>query len=338
MNGHGHNWLNEFGLGVTDPSLYLEGKLSFTVDKLAKKLGTDKVSIYVGGMALEERVGMTTREVWDVIEGTPGKEAMNGFDWLGMSTKKGREAYTNMAFPLARAIGGKEEPFGFVYIGPKKEGFYTERDVKLVRSALQFASNGIYSSIKSRDNLLGIPSRMELFERIESNLKENPRRNYSLLMIDLDFFKRINDGYGHLEGDRALKRVSDVINSILKKEYLFARYGGEEFAVFLPGVNLENATKFAEAIRKKVKEDEELKKYGLTASIGVYSSKATKAAIDLLKQDFNLIEDFKRTQRNGDIDNQSQLTRYSLVYYADGHLRLAKDNGRDKVCANIKWL
>jgi diguanylate cyclase (GGDEF)-like protein len=74
----------------------------------------------------------------------------------------------------------------------------------------------------------------------------------SLLMLDLDHFKRINDTYGHLGGDDVLKAFSVVVRSCLRKEDLLARYGGEEFVVLLPGASQTQASSLAERIREGV--------------------------------------------------------------------------------------
>ncbi len=77
----------------------------------------------------------------------------------------------------------------------------------------------------------------------------------SLVMIDIDFFKKINDTYGHICGDEILRALTILIRKNLRATDIFARYGGEEFCVLLPETSLDNAEKFSENIRKIVEEN-----------------------------------------------------------------------------------
>jgi diguanylate cyclase len=74
----------------------------------------------------------------------------------------------------------------------------------------------------------------------------------SMVMLDIDYFKKFNDTYGHQVGDQVLKLVAKTLRGIAKGEDLSARYGGEEFAVILPGRELEQSTEIAEKIREKI--------------------------------------------------------------------------------------
>lgn len=74
----------------------------------------------------------------------------------------------------------------------------------------------------------------------------------AVLMLDLDHFKQLNDGYGHLAGDRVLRGVADAINSAVRSYDVTCRWGGEEFAVLLPGVDADGLYAIAERIRKQV--------------------------------------------------------------------------------------
>jgi diguanylate cyclase (GGDEF)-like protein len=92
------------------------------------------------------------------------------------------------------------------------------------------------------------------------------RRPLSVLMIDVDHFKRYNDAHGHLEGDVLLRAIAQNLQSQHDpKRELLARYGGEEFAMLLPGVHLEEAARRADDIRRFTQE----KLTEITISIGV---------------------------------------------------------------------
>lgn len=102
-----------------------------------------------------------------------------------------------------------------------------------------------------RDPLTGAFNRRHFSERLEAELAYAKRHNteLSLLLLDIDYFKKINDQYGHLEGDRVLRELTRACLQGLRTEDMFARYGGEEFAVILRGVPLAGAARAAERLR-----------------------------------------------------------------------------------------
>lgn len=97
-------------------------------------------------------------------------------------------------------------------------------------------------------------------------------RSLSLMMIDIDYFKQINDSHGHLAGDYVLRELASVLKPKVRKEECFARYGGEEFGYVLPESGPENTRKLAEKIRRTTEEHRfvfEEKDIKVTLSIGV---------------------------------------------------------------------
>jgi len=91
-------------------------------------------------------------------------------------------------------------------------------------------------------------------------------------MFDIDFFKNVNDTYGHLAGDSVLKQLASVLKSRIRREDIMARYGGEEFAIILPEINVVNAMVFAEKVRKLIERTPfklEDTKIPITVSVGV---------------------------------------------------------------------
>lgn len=158
-----------------------------------------------------------------------------------------------------------------------------------------------------RDGLTGLHNRAYFHEGLEGLLSQarNGRR-LSLLMIDLDHFKQINDTHGHLVGDECLRWAAHVIGRTLRPHNaLLARFGGEEFVVALPGMDLEAAAVVAEELRVRLRE-EPFACHGasiaITASFGVH-------AVD--------------TQLEGGVDAALQI--------ADAALYRAKADGRDCV-------
>jgi len=127
----------------------------------------------------------------------------------------------------------------------------------------------------TRDPLTGLLNRRALSELIDSEMERNRRydRKLSILLFDLDRFKRINDNYGHLIGDLVLKEFSALLLHELRQIDTVGRYGGEEFLVVLPETDLVSAKELAERIRAVIENSPAVSEKGqvinYTTSIGV---------------------------------------------------------------------
>ncbi|MGC4019300.1 MAG: diguanylate cyclase [Muricomes sp.] len=131
----------------------------------------------------------------------------------------------------------------------------------------------------SFDSLMNIYNRGTLFEIIEVRLnsKKTEAVSYSLLMIDVDLFKLVNDTYGHLAGDFVLKAVATIIKESFRSDDIIGRYGGEEVVVFLENVSARQSFHIAEKLRKIIENTPilyEEKAIHVTISIGVAHSPA----------------------------------------------------------------
>ncbi len=105
-----------------------------------------------------------------------------------------------------------------------------------------------------RDPLTGVRNRRGLDETLESlvAMKTRYEQGFSIVVLDIDHFKRINDELGHLTGDRALKDVAALLDENVRQTDLLARYGGEEFVIVMPLTDLAGAGLFAERLRLRV--------------------------------------------------------------------------------------
>ena len=139
--------------------------------------------------------------------------------------------------------------------------------------------------------------------RAVDNAKES-RRPLSLMLIDIDHFKRFNDTWGHQTGDQVLRLVAMTLKSNIKGKDIAARYGGEEFAAILPETDLEGATIVADNIRKAVQAKELLKrstseKLGrVTASFGIAMLRPDDTPSTLIERADRCLYAAKRTGRN----------------------------------------
>lgn len=126
----------------------------------------------------------------------------------------------------------------------------------------------------NKDYLTQIYNKKYFLDRLKMEFSYSKRHHtpLSLMMFDLDNFKKINDTFGHLAGDQILKQFAHEINFIKRHEDLFARYGGEEFVLLLRGTNQDAAVVIAEKIRKRIEDHSfkiDKKDVSVTTSIGV---------------------------------------------------------------------
>lgn len=127
-----------------------------------------------------------------------------------------------------------------------------------------------------RDSLTNAYNRRFFEQVLQAEVARHARygEELSLLILDIDHFKKVNDTWGHLKGDEVLRATVDVISSTIRQTDYCIRYGGEEFVVLLPHTTSSNAAWLAERLRRKVQKlsfSAGSKKFGITASLGVAS-------------------------------------------------------------------
>ena len=119
-----------------------------------------------------------------------------------------------------------------------------------------------------------------------------------MIMLDIDFFKKINDTHGHLVGDEVLVLMCNLIkNSIRESDYLI-RWGGEEFLILTPEIDLDAAVKLAEKLRILIEKNEFIAVGSITISLSVVQKNDDELLENLLKRLDNLLYDSKRSGRN----------------------------------------
>lgn len=161
---------------------------------------------------------------------------------------------------------------GAVLVSSWTFGFFLLNSARLELD-LNYAQEGLKIQTLT-DSLTGIHNRRHFFEHASIELERARRfgRVFSVLMIDLDKFKSINDRHGHAAGDRALIEMARVMNENMRSVDTLARIGGEEFVALLAEANLENAITTAERIRQQAAKKPikyQGKEFYLTISIGV---------------------------------------------------------------------
>ncbi len=152
---------------------------------------------------------------------------------------------------------------------------------------------GTFLKLAIKDPLTGVYNRRFMDGSLKKIIKTSSRMNYklSVLMIDIDFFKKYNDTYGHDKGDNCLKIIADILRrSVNRDEDFVARYGGEEFVVVLPNTDEEGAKNIADKLLEKIRksniphEKSDIADF-VTVSIGGTTSsvKYTQTGMDYIK-------------------------------------------------------
>jgi diguanylate cyclase (GGDEF)-like protein len=153
------------------------------------------------------------------------------------------------------------------------------------------------------DGLTGAATQRAFVEFLERELLRAKRhgRPLSLVMLDIDRFKEVNDAHGHLAGDYVLRGVAAVVRGEVRGDELFARYGGEEFAVVLPETVLEDAARFCERVRARVEQQTFTWKeqaLQVTISTGGTSTAADEDQATLVARADACLYEAKRSGRN----------------------------------------
>ncbi len=154
--------------------------------------------------------------------------------------------------------------------------------------------------ISTTDGLSGLLNRRSWYEKCELFFQKT--NNISFIMLDIDFFKKINDTYGHDTGDIVIKEVSNILVEQTRENDVLGRLGGEEFGIFLLNSNIEETFKIAQRIKDKIQQTPIIhneNSINITVSIGIsLKNENTKTLLELIKEaDINLYE-AKQTGRN----------------------------------------
>lgn len=192
-----------------------------------------------------------------------------------------------------------------VQIGPEvvlQFGFFDDAEEGLAMRLYEAAT---------RDPLTRAHNRRAFLERLSAEISYAARHKekLALLLVDVDYFKSVNDSYGHDVGDEVLREVARIIGGSLRNEDVFARWGGEEFVILARGLSTKNGRKLGERVRtafEKAVMAIQGHRFRVTVSIGVAE-----------------LTECKRDERTGD----------ALLRLADERLYAAKQAGRNRVVA-----
>lgn len=155
-------------------------------------------------------------------------------------------------------------------------------------------------ALATKDTLTGIYNRHKINEEINLQIANHKRygRNFSLLMIDIDYFKNINDTYGHDIGDYALKEITSVISKSIRVNDIFGRWGGEEFILILPEEDKEGTIQLATKLKSLIANNIFKNIEKITISIGVSLFKENDTQDTLIKRADEALYKAKNQGRN----------------------------------------
>ena len=252
------------------------------------------------------------------------KEEIIGKNVYEISRKSNADTYADMDKQLFDNPGTQTYEYEYEYENSNNEKKYVLFNKVTYNNSLGEVSGIIgiindITEIKNReteltektflDSLTGIFNRRYFDENVEKEWKKCIRENesLSLIMLDIDFFKKYNDYYGHQEGDNCLKKVAQEIKiSLLRPSDIAVRYGGEEFVVILPNTNINGALRVAERIRQNI------------INLAIKHEASTVSEVLTLSQGI------------AEMNNQND-TVYECLKNADRSLYEAKNKGRNTI-------
>ena len=180
---------------------------------------------------------------------------------------------------LSLPLRYRDNLLGILSLESFREHSFSQQDVLTLQSladqlALALHNARAYQSALDQaitDGLTGLKTHRYFMEALEGEWRRSARtrRGFSVIMMDLDGFKRVNDRGGHLEGDKVLAAVATLLDARSRQSNVVARYGGDEFALLMPETSAEQAEILAERLRAALEADHFLHAHGVTASFGI---------------------------------------------------------------------
>ena len=223
-----------------------------------------------------------------------GKRIPLGTGILGRVARTGERALVQNALPgnikgilpdsravLCIPITYGERLLGVLNLESKDESAFMPQDVLILNTLADLLSTALHNAFVFQklqqqsitDGLTGIKTRRFFWESLSAEWKRASRsgRPFSVVLIDLDKFKQVNDSMGHFEGDLVLARVGRLLEQKSRQSNVVARYGGDEFIVLMPETGSEQAQVLAERLRQWLAGDPMLAEHHITGSFGVAS-------------------------------------------------------------------
>ena len=239
----------------------------------------------------------------------PGTISFSLFEY-SVQSKAAAEQLKPLNPEIIIPISGPDELYGMIIVGKKiVDGEYSDEEIIYIDRLLKFASLSFQNVIHYRSSVTDFKTQLynhSFFQkRLSEELAKVQRHNnsISILLLDIDHFKQLNDLHGHLAGDRVLFHLSRNLEHTLRQEDVIARFGGEEFIILLPESSKEAAFHVAERVRQEIERMEVSyleKNLKITVSIGVNHINSTRYAspLKLIEQADKALYHSKESGRN----------------------------------------
>ena len=209
----------------------------------------------------------------------------------------------------------KNKVLGTIHLqrGLREKAPYIEEDLKILQTVADYAAIAIENAknfrkveeLTIRDDLTTLSNARHLHDILDREINRSQRYNkpFSMIFLDIDHFKQVNDTYGHIHGSELLREAAEIIQKCIRMVDFGARYGGDEFVVVLPETNKQEAVVIAERIREAIEKNKFLERGGLsihfTASLGVATfPQDAESKDELIKMADHAMYDSKKTSRN----------------------------------------
>ena len=214
-------------------------------------------------------------------EGLVGEVARSGQMSVVRSTDEStlRPVLPGTAAAIALPVIYAEQLLGVLYVESSEPCEFAEPEILLLRTLADLFAGALHNALTFQkaqeqaitDGLTGVKTHRFLMEALSAEWKRSTRasRPFSLVLMDLDRFKFVNDFYGHLEGDVVLQRVGHILEQNCRRSDVVARYGGDEFVILMPETTVEQARQLANKLRGWVASDPLLRDKNITASFGI---------------------------------------------------------------------
>ncbi|MGM0548978.1 MAG: GGDEF domain-containing protein, partial [Bacillota bacterium] len=172
--------------------------------------------------------------------------------------------------------------------------------LSLILLRIIFLNNHKLRLLAHNDELTEINNRRHLTNVLTKEFNRHQRYNssFAFIIFDIDYFKNVNDNYGHDEGDRILKELSELIKNNIRQSDHFGRWGGEEFVLLAPETELKAAYKLAEKLRKAIAAYNFIQAENITASFGIAVIENEENIEELIKRADNALYRAKAKGRN----------------------------------------
>ncbi|MGC2514140.1 MAG: diguanylate cyclase, partial [Terriglobales bacterium] len=281
------NTISKMAISSEDAEQMMAG----IVHEIQKNFRYDHIGIGIMDYAtkaieIKAEAGTTSQTLGRRIElgsGVLGKVARTGVSALVQNAGPGQLAGV---LPESRAvlclpISYGEKLLGVLNVESRNENPFAPQDVLILNTLADLVATALHNSFVFQklqqqsitDGLTGIKTRRFFWEALSSEWKRASRsgRPFSVVMIDLDKFKEVNDSLGHMVGDLVLTRVGRLLEQKCRQSNVVARYGGDEFVILMPETGIEQAQVLAERLRLWLATDPMLEEHHITGSFGVAS-------------------------------------------------------------------